>query len=141
MSEVFPQRLGGSSQVERLTRAIELAARSGRIDARLADAGQEAARGRGRVARLAEAVTDLLQALASAQDRERRRVQAAVQVLREPLTAVRAHVQVLDQLPDLPPQARAALLADLGSEVARLSVELDALAAAVRHPDSPGQRR
>ncbi|MEY9842614.1 hypothetical protein [Streptacidiphilus sp. EB103A] len=140
MSEVFTRRLGGS-QVEQLTRAIELAARSGRIDARLTDVGRQAARGRGRVARLAAAVTDLLQALASTQDRERHRVNAAVQVLREPLTAVKAHVQVLNQVPDLPPQARAALLADLGSEVTRLSVELDALAATVGHPAPSGQRR
>ena len=140
MSEVFTRRLGGSP-VERLTRAIELAARSGRIDAQLADVGREAARGRGRVARLAEAVTDLLQALASTQDRERGSVNTALQALREPLTAVKAHVQVLGQLPDLPARARAALLEDLGCEVNRLSVELDALAALVRHPAPAGQHR
>jgi hypothetical protein len=130
----------GGSQLERLTVEVESAARNGRIDARLAQVGRQAADGRGRAARLAGAVTDLLQALARTQERERRTARSAIQGLHEPLTAIRAHVQVLRQLPELPQSARASLLADLDGEVAQLSVDLDALAALVREPAPADQR-
>ncbi|MFC1417749.1 hypothetical protein [Streptacidiphilus cavernicola] len=140
MSDLTARRFGGSD-LERLTHAVESAARTGIVDAQFAQAAREAASGRGRVARLAGAVTDLLQALARTQEREHHRTCSAIQSLREPLTAIKAHVQVLGQHPDLPTAARTALLTDLDAEVACLCEELDALAAAVRKPVRPDQGR
>lgn len=119
------------SPVERLTDVVERAARREHLDAAAAELIRTTALWRGQVARLAVAVTDLLEAVARTRENERQRTFSAVHSMREPLTSVRAQVQVLCQIPDLAAPARAALLADLDSEVARLSAELDALAVAV----------
>jgi signal transduction histidine kinase len=115
-----------------VTDALERAARCGHVDAETAELIRLTAPGRGRVARLALAVTDLLDVLARTREHERAATSSAVQSLREPVTSIRAQVQVLCQIPDLTPSARAALLSDMDDEVARLSAELDALAAVVR---------
>ena len=121
----------GRSPVERLTDVVERAARREHVEADVAELIRTTALRRGRMARLATAVTDLLEVVARAREDERRRAYSAVQSMREPLTSVRAQVQVLCQIPDLAAPARAALLADLDGEVARLSAELDALAVTV----------
>lgn len=131
----------GRSRLDRLTDVVEQAARCGDLAPKAAEAVRATALGRGRPARLAFAVSDLLEALARAHDSERQRACSAAQSLREPVTSIRAQVQVLCQIPDLTPSARAALLADMDEEVTRLSAELDALAAVLRRQPRRDQER
>ncbi|MHA6761364.1 hypothetical protein [Streptacidiphilus sp. PAMC 29251] len=128
MTDRVSLRPGG--HMERLTQELESAVRSGRTDGLLALTSTSAS-GHGRAARLTTAVSALAQGMEHAREHERRSASFAAQGLREVLTAIRAHMQVLQQVPELPQQARTALLADLDGEVARLSERLDAFAASI----------
>jgi two-component system, OmpR family, sensor histidine kinase MprB len=119
--------------VERLTAAAEHVARtkelSARIDAHRAD----------ELGRLARAFNEMLQALDTSREQQRRLVADASHELRTPLTSLRTNIEVLSRVTDIGPDDRERLLADVSSELEELSTlvaELVELATEQRDEDT-----
>ncbi|MFG3259774.1 ATP-binding protein [Streptomyces sp. NPDC048172] len=118
----------------RLTAVAEDVAASGRLDANVT------ATGRDEVGRLARAFDDMLGRLAESEEIQHRLVQDAGHELRTPLTSLLTNATLLDRLDDLPPHARATLIADIRGEtreLADLVRELIELAAGHRDSEEP----
>ena len=98
----------------RLTRAATDVERSRRLDVEVPVAGKD------EVGRLGEAFNGMLAALAASRDDQRRLVEDAGHELRTPLTSVRTNLAVLRRHPDLDPQTRERVLADLHAETEEL---------------------
>lgn len=77
------------------------------------------------VGRLATSFDQMLDALRSSREQQRRLVQDAGHELRTPLTSLRANVDFLQRAADLPAEQRAEILAGLKSEIAELGVLVD----------------
>ena len=73
------------------------------------------------VGRLAASFNRMLQALRTSRQQQQQLVSDASHELRTPLTSLRTNIDVLDRLDELPGEERAALLADLRSEMVELS--------------------
>ena len=73
------------------------------------------------VGRLARTFNQMLAALRTSRDQQQQLVSDAGHELRTPLTSLRTNIEVLDRIDELTPEDRAALLADLRSEMAELS--------------------
>ncbi len=125
--------------VTRLTAAAEHVATTRDLTAPIeVDRGDE-------LGRLAGSFNAMLAALATSQDQQRRLVLDAGHELRTPLTSLRTNIEVLARRADLEPEERAAVLADVTSELEELGnlvTELVDLAADVRdaEPPEPGVR-
>jgi two-component system, OmpR family, sensor histidine kinase MprB len=102
-------------RLTRLSAAAEQVAQSGRLDVPVDISGTD------ETARVATAMRDMLVALASSRDQQRRLVQDAGHELRTPLTSLRTNVSVLQRFDELPADARRQLLDDLGSETRELT--------------------
>jgi two-component system sensor histidine kinase MprB len=98
----------------RLTRAATDVERSRRLDVEVPVAGKD------EVGRLGEAFNGMLAALAASRDDQRRLVEDAGHELRTPLTSVRTNLAVLRRHPDLDPETRERVLADLHTETEEL---------------------
>jgi two-component system, OmpR family, sensor histidine kinase MprB len=77
------------------------------------------------VGRLATSFDQMLDALRSSREQQRRLVQDAGHELRTPLTSLRANVDFLQRAPDLDPAQRAEILAGVKSEIAELGSLVD----------------
>ena len=78
------------------------------------------------IARLASAFNQMLLALDASRERQRRLVADAGHELRTPLTSLRTNIDLLNQSddaagPSLEPEARAEMLADIGSQIEELT--------------------
>ncbi|HMQ27835.1 MAG TPA: HAMP domain-containing sensor histidine kinase, partial [Acidimicrobiales bacterium] len=73
------------------------------------------------VGRLARTFNQMLAALRTSRDQQQQLISDASHELRTPLTSLRTNIDVLDRLDELTPEDRAALLADLRSEMGELS--------------------
>ena len=73
------------------------------------------------VGRLARTFNQMLRALRASREQQQQLISDASHELRTPLTSLRTNIDVLDRLDELPPEDRAALLADLRSEMTELS--------------------
>ncbi len=116
----------------RLTAVAENVAEHGRLDVPVPVAGRD------EVARLGRAFDDMLGRLASSVQDQQRLVQDAGHELRTPLTSLRTNISLLKRFDELPPDARAELLADLTGESRALTDlvnELVELAAGQRDGD------
>ncbi|QBR93074.1 sensor histidine kinase [Nocardioides euryhalodurans] len=105
----------GLRPVRRLTRSVEEIART--EDLRPLPVG-----GDDEIARLATAFNHMLTALAASRDRQRQLVADAGHELRTPLTSLRTNLDLLSQAgADLPEEARAELLDDVGAQIEELT--------------------
>jgi two-component system sensor histidine kinase MprB len=121
--------------LEELTRAAEHVAASGDLTATIPTVRRD------ETGRLAGAFTTMLHALARSREQQQQLVQDAGHELRTPLTSLRTNVEVLGRHRDLPDAQRAALLADVQSELAELSTMVDELVELTAEPpDQPAQR-
>ena len=77
------------------------------------------------VGRLATTFDQMLGALRSSREQQRRLVQDAGHELRTPLTSLRANVEFLQRATDLPSDQRAEILAGVQSEIAELGTLVD----------------
>ena len=77
------------------------------------------------VGRLATSFDQMLGALRSSREQQRRLVQDAGHELRTPLTSLRANVEFLQRATDLPSEQRADILAGVQSEIAELGTLVD----------------
>ena len=77
------------------------------------------------VGRLATSFDQMLDALRSSREQQRRLLQDAGHELRTPLTSLRANVDFLQRAADLPAEQRAEILAGLKSEIAELGGLVD----------------
>lgn len=98
----------------RLTRAATDVERSRRLDVDVPVGGKD------EVGRLGDAFNGMLTALAASRDDQRRLVEDAGHELRTPLTSVRTNLAVLRRHPDLDPETRERVLADLHTETEEL---------------------
>ncbi len=73
------------------------------------------------VGRLARTFNQMLRALRASREQQQQLISDASHELRTPLTSLRTNIDVLDRLDELPAEDRAALLADLRSEMTELS--------------------
>lgn len=110
---LFALRMTGP--IERLTDASERIAATGELAADLPPAGRD------EVGRLAGAFATMLGALTRSREQQQRLAQDAGHELRTPLTSLRANIDTLARHPDLDPEVRARVVADLGSEARELS--------------------
>jgi two-component system sensor histidine kinase MprB len=101
--------------VERLTGAAEHVARTKELSARIEDDRDD------ELGRLARAFNEMLQALESSREQQRRLIADASHELRTPLTSLRTNVEVLSRVTDMDPRERERLLADLRTELEELS--------------------
>ena len=81
--------------------------------------------GHDEVGRLATSFDQMLDALRSSREQQRRLVQDAGHELRTPLTSLRANVEFLQRAGDLPPEQRSEILAGVQSEIAELGTLVD----------------
>ncbi|MGW1171644.1 HAMP domain-containing sensor histidine kinase [Streptomyces sp. NPDC002550] len=126
------RRIAG--RLVRLTRVAEDVARTGRLDTAVPVAGPD------EVGRLGRAFDGMLGRLAASEEVQRRLVQDAGHELRTPLTSLQANAALLDRIDQLPPQAKADLIADMKSEtreLVNLVNELVDLAAGDRNAEQP----
>jgi two-component system sensor histidine kinase MprB len=77
------------------------------------------------VGRLGGSFDEMLGALRTSREQQRRLVQDAGHELRTPLTSLRANVEFLQRAPDLPFDERAEILAGVQSEIAELGTLVD----------------
>lgn len=104
-----------------LTVAAEEVATTGRLDVDVPPAGSD------EPGRLARAFAVMLAALGQSREQQQQLVQDAGHELRTPLTSLRTNVETLQRYPDLPPETRSTILADLGSETRELGSLVDEL--------------
>jgi two-component system, OmpR family, sensor histidine kinase MprB len=107
----------GLRPVRRLTAAVE-------ENARTEDLQPLPVEGDDEVARLTIAFNQMLTALAASRDRQRRLVADAGHELRTPLTSLRTNLDLLAQAdgsPDLAPEERAEILADVRGQIGELT--------------------
>ena len=126
------RRIAG--RLVRLTRVAEDVARTGRLETAVPVAGED------EVGRLGRAFDGMLGRLAASEEIQRRLVQDAGHELRTPLTSLQTNVALLDRIDQLPPQARAELIADMKGEtreLVNLVNELVELAAGDRGSEEP----
>lgn len=81
--------------------------------------------GRDEVGRLATSFDQMLGALRSSREQQRRLVEDAGHELRTPLTSLRANVEFLERVDDLPAEQRKEILAGVRSEIAELGALVD----------------
>jgi two-component system sensor histidine kinase MprB len=109
----------GIKPVDRLTEAAERIARTERAEPPLPVAGSD------ELSRLGRAFNAMVTALAASRDRQRLLILDAGHELRTPVTVLQTNIELLRRAEAhpgrLPPDQRAALLADLDSQVAELS--------------------
>ncbi len=110
----------------RLTRAATDVERSRRLDVEVPVDGKD------EVGRLGDAFNGMLAALAASRDDQRRLVEDAGHELRTPLTSLRTNLAVLRRHPDLDPQTRERVLADLHTETEELVVLVEEVVALAR---------
>jgi two-component system sensor histidine kinase MprB len=119
--------------IRRLTSASEDIAETGQLEHPVPSDGQ------GEVGRLAQAFATMLHALDESQSRQQRLVQDASHELRTPLTSLRTNLDTLRKHPELDPEMRERILADLDSELKELgdlATEL-VLLTVDTHPSEP----
>jgi two-component system, OmpR family, sensor histidine kinase MprB len=104
-----------------LTDAAEEVADTGRLDVELPPAGAD------EPGRLARSFASMLEALQRSRRQQQQLVQDAGHELRTPLTSLRTNIETLARYPDLPPDARDAVLRDLDTESRELSALVDEL--------------
>lgn len=114
---------GVTASLRRLTVAAEHVGSTGRLDVSVADGGRD------EVGRLSAAFDDMMVALARSRDEQRRLVQDAGHELRTPLTSLRTNVDTLGRFPDMPVDARDAILDDLRAETDELASLVDEIVA------------
>ena len=107
--------------LEQLTAAAEAVARTGRLDAPV-PAGSKDETGR-----LAASFSTMLAALAGSRDQQTRLVQDAGHELRTPVTSLRTNAEVLRRYPNLAPEQRDRILADIDIEARELGQLVDEL--------------
>ncbi|MGD3105850.1 ATP-binding protein [Streptomyces sp. YGL11-2] len=122
-----------TGRLVRLTSVAERVAEHGPADVQVPGAGRD------EVARLGRAFDDMLGRLTSAVQDQQRLVQDAGHELRTPLTSLRTNISLLRRFDELPPDARAELLADLAGEARELTDLVNELVdlAAGQRDDSP----
>jgi two-component system sensor histidine kinase MprB len=98
-----------------LTDAAEHVGQTGQLEVAVPGAGTD------EVGRLAAAFNTMLDRLAASQADQKRLVQDAGHELRTPLTSLRTNISLLHRLDELPPDARARVLADLEGESRELT--------------------
>ncbi|MEZ5382795.1 MAG: HAMP domain-containing sensor histidine kinase [Microthrixaceae bacterium] len=106
---------GATAPLHRLRRATGELAETGSIQTPLPPAGRD------EVGQLAESFGTMVNQLERSRAQQRALVEDAGHELRTPLTSLRLNLEVLAKYPDLSPEERASLLADLDAEVAELS--------------------
>ncbi|MEX0874561.1 MAG: HAMP domain-containing sensor histidine kinase [Actinomycetota bacterium] len=106
---------GALRPVERLTTAAENVARTQELDAAIEVERSD------ELGRLASSFNDMLKALGTSREQQRRLVADASHELRTPLTSLRTNVEVLARGRELAPAERERLLADLTGELEELS--------------------
>lgn len=104
-----------------LTDAAEEVATTGRLDVDVPPAGRD------EPGRLARAFATMLAALGQSREQQQQLVQDAGHELRTPLTSLRTNVETLQRYPDLAPETRSSILADLDSETRELGSLVDEL--------------
>jgi two-component system sensor histidine kinase MprB len=112
-----------TASLRRLTTAAEHVESTGSLDVRVHEVGDD------EVARLSDAFDRMITALAGSRAQQHRLVQDAGHELRTPLTSLRTNLDVLRRHPGLPPDQRAAVVADLHAEVAELTDLVDEIVA------------
>jgi two-component system, OmpR family, sensor histidine kinase MprB len=122
--------------LEQLTRTAEYVAGTGDLSA----APLPGAR-RDETGRLARAFTTMLDALSRSRAQQQQLVQDAGHELRTPLTSLRTNIEVLGRHHDLPVAQRAALLADVQSELGELSTMVDELVTLAQEPRDEARQR
>ena len=110
---------GLTDRLRRLTGVAEEVAGTGRLDVEVPVGGADEA------GRLGVALNEMLATLRRAEDDQQRLVQDAGHELKTPLTSLRANVAVLARHPDLGPEERERLVADLESETRELTHLVD----------------
>jgi two-component system, OmpR family, sensor histidine kinase MprB len=122
-------------RLTRLTEAVSTVAATGRLDVVVPAEGAD------ETARLGEAFSGMLGALAKSRQEQTQLVQDAGHELRTPLTSLRTNVSVLRDYDRLAPQEQQRLIADLDSESRELTVLVNELVelATDRHDDEPVQ--
>ncbi|MGW2232085.1 HAMP domain-containing sensor histidine kinase [Streptomyces formicae] len=104
-----------TGRLVRLAYAAEGVAATGRVDIQVPVVGRD------EVGRLGRSFDHMLGRLAKAEDDQRRLVQDAGHELRTPLTSLRTNISLLHRIDELPPGARAELVADLAEESRELT--------------------
>jgi two-component system, OmpR family, sensor histidine kinase MprB len=125
-----------TGRLVRLTGIAETVAQTAQLDVEVPVTGKD------EVGRLGRAFDDMLGRLANAEEDQRRLVQDAGHELRTPLTSLRTNVSLLRRFDDLPPRARAELIADMTGETGELTElvnELVELAAGHRDDEEPAE--
>jgi two-component system, OmpR family, sensor histidine kinase MprB len=105
----------GLAPVRRLDRTAEEVAHTGDLGRRIEVTGSD------EVARLAHTFNEMLSALETSQESQRRLVMDASHELRTPLTALRTNIEVLAEDDGLDPAARGRLLGDVTAQIEDLS--------------------
>lgn len=116
-----------TAPLRRLTAAADDVARSGRPAHGVALVTEPASGDE--VGRLSAGFGRMLQALARSQEEQERLVQDAGHELRTPLTSLRTNLDVLARYPDITPEQRGAIVADLQAEVGELAELVDEIVA------------
>lgn len=127
---------GVTSRLRRLTEASEQVAATGDLQVGVSVVGRD------EVGRLGRAFGHMIGSLAASRQQQQRLVEDAGHELRTPLTSLRTNVDVLRRHPELSPELRAQVLADLdrdAGELAALVDEVVALAADRRGDEEPVQ--
>jgi two-component system sensor histidine kinase MprB len=101
--------------VKRLTEAAEHVAETQKLDARIPIDHQD------ELGRLAQSFNEMLSALASSRDQQQQLVADASHELRTPLTSLRTNIEVLARAPDIDPDERERLLADVTAQLAEMA--------------------
>src|SRR5262249_48692563 len=114
--------------LEQLTKTAEHVAGTGDLSVTIATARRDEA------GRLARSFATMLDALARSRAQQQQLVQDAGHELRAPLTSLRTNIEVLGRQHDLPEARRAALLADVQSELGELSTMVDELVTLAAEP-------
>lgn len=119
--------------LQRLTVAAEEVSSTGRLDIDVPAAGSS------ETGRLGRAFQRMLRSLDDSRDRQQRLAQDAGHELRTPLTSLRTNIATLRRHPDMDPETKDQVLADLEVEVAEMSTMVDGLVALVadRGVDEP----
>ncbi len=119
--------------LQRLTVAAEEVSTTGRLDVDVPAAGSS------ETGRLGRAFQRMLRTLDDSRDRQQRLAQDAGHELRTPLTSLRTNIATLRRHPDMDPETKDQVLADLEVEVAEMSTMVDGLVALVadRGVDEP----
>ena len=90
--------------------------------------------GHDEVGRLATSFDQMLVALRSSREQQRRLVQDAGHELRTPLTSLRANIEFLQRADDLPAEQRTEILAGVRSEIAELGTLVDEIVVLATDP-------